>query len=210
MPRKVDIQHHEKQRAGIAEAVWRLAARAGLESVSMREVAAEAGVSNGRVQYYFPNKDAMLLYGLQLAQRRMERRVQQRLKELPEPVDGESVLRAVLDEMLGDDPDTQQVIRVSLAYHGRALEDPYVAQLLMGDDAELLTHAASVVRKAKADPRTPPGVDPEKEARIIWSLASSLATEIAFGQLSTQDARATMHYYLDRILVGEAGTTANM
>ena len=114
VPRKVDIRRHEKQKAEIAEAVWRLAARAGLESVSMREVAAEAGVSNGRVQYYFPNKEAMLLYGLQLAQRRMESRVQQRLKELPEPVDGESVLRAVLDEMLGDDPDPRQVIKVSL------------------------------------------------------------------------------------------------
>ena len=202
MPRKVDIQHYEKQRAGIAEAVWRLAARAGLESVSMREVATEAGISNGRVQYYFPNKDAMLLYALQLAQRRMEGRVQQRLRELPEPVDGESVLRAVLDEMLGDDPDTQQVIRVSVAYHGRALEDPYVAQVLMGDDVELRSHAASVVREAKADLRAPPGVDPEKEARIIWSLARLLASEIAFGQLPTQDARTTMHYHLDRILGG--------
>jgi TetR/AcrR family transcriptional repressor of bet genes len=200
VPRKVDIRRHEKQKAEIAEAVWSLAARAGLESVSMREVAAEAGVSNGRVQYYFPNKEAMLLYGLRLAQRRMESRVRRRLRELPEPVSGESDLRAVLDEMLGDDPDTRQVIRVSLAYHGRALEDPYVAELLMGDDAELRTHVASVVQEAKADLRTPSGIDPEKEARIIWSVASGLATEIAFGQLSTQDARATMHYYLDRIL----------
>src|SRR5918999_5259641 len=132
MPRKVDIRHHEKQKANIAEAVWRLAARAGLESVSMREVAAEAGVSNGRVQYYFPNKDAMLLYGLQLAQRRMERRVQQRLEELPEPVDGESVLRAVLDEMLGDDPDTQRAIRVSVAYQGRAVGDSHIPGLFIG------------------------------------------------------------------------------
>lgn len=200
MPRKIDTEHHERQKKEIAEAVWRLAARAGLESVSMREVAKEAGVSNGRVQYHFPNKEAMLLFGLELAQLRMEGRVRQRLRELPEPVDGESVLRAVLDEMLGDDPDTRQVIRVSLAYHGRALEDPYVAQLLMGDDAELHTYAAEVVRDAKAALRTPPGVDPEKEARIIWSLASSLGAEIAFGQLTSEDARTTMHYHLDRIL----------
>ena len=202
MPRKIDIEQYEKQKADIAEAVWRLAARAGLESVSMREVATEAGVSLGRVQYYFPNKDAMLLYGLQLAQGRMEGRVQQRLKQLPKPVDAESVLRAVLDELLGDDPDTQQVIRVSVAYHGRALEDPYIAEVLMGDDAELRAHAADVVRNAREDLQTPQGVDPEKEAHIIWSLASSLGTEVAFGQLSAEDARTTMHYYLDRILGG--------
>lgn len=157
-------------------------------------------MSNGRVQYYFPNKEAMLLFGLQLAQQRMECRVQQRLKQLPEPVDSESVLCAVLDEMLGDDPDTQQVIRVSVAYLGRALEDPYIAELLMGDDAELRIYAAEVVREAKADLRAPQGVDPEKEAQIIWSLASSLGTEVVFGQLSAKDARTTMHYYLDRIL----------
>jgi TetR/AcrR family transcriptional repressor of bet genes len=200
MPRKIDTEQHEKQKADIAEAVWRLAERGGLESVSVREVAAEAGVSNGRVQYYFPNKEAMLLHGLRLAQRRMEGRVRQRLEQLPEPVDGESVLRAVLDEMLGDDPDTRRAIRVSIAYQGRALEDEHIAELLMGDDDELRAQAASVVQEAKADLRASSGVDAEKEARIIWSLAGSLGTEIAFGQLSGREARATMHYHLDRVL----------
>src|ERR671920_1947963 len=119
MPRKIDTEQHEKQKVDIAEAVWRLAGRSGLESVSMREVATEAGVSLGRVQYYFPNKDAMLLFGLQLAQRRMESRVYERIRQLREPVDPERVLRAVLDELLGDDPDTRQMIRVSIAYYGR-------------------------------------------------------------------------------------------
>lgn len=202
MPRRVDTDQHERQKADIAEAVWRLAEQGGLESVSVREVAAEAGVSNGRVQYYFPNKEAMLLYGLRLAQRRMEGRVQQRLSDLPEPVDGEVVLRAVLDEMLGDDPDTQQAIRVSVAYQGRALEDPQIAELLMGDDDELRAQAASVVQEAKVDLRASPEVDPAKEGRIIWALAGSLGTEIAFGQLSGEDARAMMHYHLDRVLGG--------
>lgn len=200
MARKTDVEQYERQKAEIAEAVWRLAARAGLESVSMREVATEARVSPGRVQYYFSNKDAMLLFGLQLAQRRMESRVHKRLRRLSEPVATESILRAVLDEMLGEDPDTQQAIRVSVAYYGRALEDPHIAELLMGDDAELRTYAADVVREAKANLRTPPGVDPEKEAHIIWSLAGGLGTEVAFGQLAAEDAQTTMHYHLDRLL----------
>jgi TetR/AcrR family transcriptional regulator, transcriptional repressor of bet genes len=206
MPRKIDTEQHEKQKVDIAKAVWRLAGRAGLESVSLREVATEAGVSLGRVQYYFPNKDAMLLFGLQLAQRRMESRVHERLRQLPEPVDAESILRAVLDEMLGDDPDSRQMIRVSIAYYGRALEDPYIAAVLMGDDAELRSYAADVVRDAKAELRTPPAVDPEKEAHIVWSLASSLGTEVAFGELSAEEAQTMMHYYLDRILGGFADT----
>lgn len=200
MPRKVDIEQHERQKADIARAVWRLAARAGLESVSMREVAAEARVSPGRVQHYFRTKEAMLLFGLQLAQRRMEARVVRRLRRLPEPVDAEDVLRAALEEMLGDDPDTQQAIRVSVAYLPRALEDPRVAEVLFADDAELRTHAAGVVRAAQADHRTPPELDADQEARIMWSLASSLAIEVAFGRTSAQDAGTTLRYYLDRTL----------
>ena len=54
--------------------------------------------------------------------------------------------------------------------------------------------------------RTPPAVDPEKEAHIIWALASSLGTEVAFGELSAEEAQTMMHYYLDRILGGFADT----
>jgi hypothetical protein len=39
MPRQVD---HDLRRRQIAEAVWRLAARGGLENVTLRQVAAEA------------------------------------------------------------------------------------------------------------------------------------------------------------------------
>lgn len=197
MPRKVDV---EQQKAEIAEAVWRLAGHAGLESVSLREVAAQAAVSMGRVQHYFRTKESMLLYGLRLAMRRMETRIGERLRRLPAPVDPEDVLRAALDEVLSDDPDTQLAIRVSTAYLGRALEDAQIAELLFGDDAELRMLAADVLRTAQAEDRAAPGLDPDREAHLIWSLANSLGIEIVCGQISAPDARATMRYYLDRTL----------
>lgn len=200
MPRKVDTEQHERQKAEIARAVWRLAARAGLESVSLREVAAEAGVSMGRVQHYFGTKEAMLLFGLELAQQRMEARVVRRLERLPEPVGDEDVLRAALEEMLCEDPDTRQAIRVRVAYLPRALEDPRVAEVLFADDAELRAHAAEVVRAAQADHRASPGLDADREAHLMWSLASGLGTEVAFGQTSVGDARTTLLYHLDRTL----------
>lgn len=200
VPRQVDTEQHERQKAEIARAVWRLAARAGLESVSLREVAAEAGVSMGRVQHYFGTKDEMLLFGLRLAQQRMEARVVRHLERLPGPADAEDVLRAALEEMLGDDHDTRQAIRVSVAYLPRALEDPRVAEVLFADDAELRAHAADVVRAAQADHRASPELDADREARIMWSLASSLGTEVAFGQTPVRDARTALLYYLDRTL----------
>lgn len=197
MPRKVDV---EQQKGGIARAVWRLAARSGLETVSLREVAAEAGISMGRVQHYFRTKDDMLLYGLRLAQQRMETRIEQRLARLPERAADEDVLRAALDEMLSDDPDTQQAIRVSVAYLPRALDDPQVAEVLFGDDPGLRALAADVVLVAQAEHRASGDLDPEREARLIWTLTNGLATEIACGQTDAATARATVHHYLDRTL----------
>lgn len=197
VPRKVDVT---QQKATIAQAVWRLAARAGLEAVSLREVAAEAGVSMGRVQHYFRTKDAMLLYGLRLAQERIEARVAERLGGLPAPVGAEDVLRAVLEELLGEHPDTRQAIRVSVAYYGRAGEDPQVAELLFGDDPELHRHAATAVRVAQAAGRAAPDLDPVLEAHLMWSLATGLGTEVAFGHTPYARARDLLHYHLDRVL----------
>ncbi|GAA2840520.1 TetR/AcrR family transcriptional regulator [Crossiella cryophila] len=187
----------EEQKAQIAEALWRLAARAGLEAVSVREVAAEAGVSVGRVQHYFRSKDAMLLYGLKLAGQRMETRIADRLTGLAGSP--EQLLRAALEEVLGDDADTRQAIRVNVAFLGRAMEDVEIADVLFQDNAELRALAAYVVRIAQSQGRAA-GLDPEREARIIWSLADALTIELACGQLSAAEAGDTMRYHLDRVL----------
>ncbi|MFF5988879.1 TetR/AcrR family transcriptional regulator [Prauserella flavalba] len=197
MPRKVDV---EAQRAEIAAAVLRLAARSGLEAVSLREVAAEAGVSMGRVQHYFRTKEEMLLHGVRLAMRRMDTRIAERLRRLPEEGDEEQVLRAAIDEVLGDHPETRQVIRASVAYYARAQENTEVFEVLFGDDALLRELACRVVRTAQAQGRAPAGLDPWQEAHIIWALADSLSLKVAFGQTSSEQAMATMRYHLDRVL----------
>lgn len=61
MPKKVD--RHER-RTLIADALMRVAARQGLEAVSLRHVAAEAGVSPGMVQHYFRTKDEMMAFAM--------------------------------------------------------------------------------------------------------------------------------------------------
>ena len=43
----------EERRRDLAEAVWRVVRRDGLERASVREVAREAGVSMGSLRHYF-------------------------------------------------------------------------------------------------------------------------------------------------------------
>ncbi|RKT55101.1 TetR/AcrR family transcriptional regulator [Saccharothrix australiensis] len=194
MARTIDVEQHERHKADIAGAVWRLVARAGLEAVSLREVAAEAGVSVGRVQHYFRSKDALLLFGLRLARDRMTARIGQRVGGLAGTP--EDTLRATLDELLGDDPDTRQAVRVWVAFLGRALDDPEFAELLYADDIDLRARTAEVVRGVRAD------LDAEREAHLIRALANGLAAELACGRTSSECARAVVHHHLDRVLGG--------
>ncbi|MBF0697618.1 TetR/AcrR family transcriptional regulator [Actinomyces bowdenii] len=59
MPKKVD---HEQRRKDLAAALRRVVSRGGVESASVRAVAAEAGWSLGAVQYYFSTRDELLLF----------------------------------------------------------------------------------------------------------------------------------------------------
>lgn len=189
----------EAQKAEIAAAVLRLVARSGMEAVSLREVAQEAGVSMGRVQHYFRTKQEMLLHGVRLAMQNMEERISERLDGLPVEAPAEQALRATIDEVLGEHPQTRQVIRASVAYYTRAQEDQEVAEVLFGDDPELRRFAELAIRQAQEQARTPAGIDPALEAEIVWSLADSLGTKVAFGQMSGEAARRAMQYHLDRL-----------
>jgi hypothetical protein len=75
MPRRVD---HEERRAPITAALLRIASTRGLQAVSMREVAAEAGVSLRPVQYYFTDKRPLMRPGLDELAARLDRRVKER------------------------------------------------------------------------------------------------------------------------------------
>ena len=61
MPKIVD---HEAQRRLFAEAAMRLIAQNGLDGVTMRAVAAEAGLSYGSLFHYFASKDELLMYAV--------------------------------------------------------------------------------------------------------------------------------------------------
>jgi len=57
MPKVVD---RTEKREEVLEATWRLMARVGIDRVSIREIAAEAGCSTGVIAHYFKNKEDVL------------------------------------------------------------------------------------------------------------------------------------------------------
>lgn len=72
MPKLVD---HEERRQEIARAAWRLMARDGVAAVSVRTVAAEAGLSTGALRHYFADQSGLLLFTAQHSIERIARRM---------------------------------------------------------------------------------------------------------------------------------------
>ena len=194
VPRVVDV---EQQKASLAAATARLVARGGLEGVSLRSVAAEAGVSMGRVQHYFATKDDLLLDALQRSYRSMERRIEQRLQH--GPGGRREILVAILEELLAEDPETRDAIRINTAFAARALDDERIAAVLTEGDEEIQALAVSVVADARSAGLVSPDVDPELDGRALFALATGLGSHVALYGASPVAARATLHHHIRRV-----------
>ncbi|MED1723198.1 TetR/AcrR family transcriptional regulator [Brevibacillus parabrevis] len=74
MPKQID---HEKRREQIAEATWRVISERGMEGATVRNIAAEAGLSLGALRHYFSTQDELLMYSMKLVKERATARIQQ-------------------------------------------------------------------------------------------------------------------------------------
>ena len=121
MPKRVD---HDERRRTITEALARIAARQGLAGVTMRQVAAEAGVSVGRVQHYFASKDELLLAALRGLAGRAAERVRRAVGALGPEATERDRIRATLVEFLPLDAERRAATVLFRAFHEGGVNDP--------------------------------------------------------------------------------------
>ena len=93
MPKLVD---RTERREEVLEATWRLMARVGIDRVSIREIAAEAGYSTGVIAHYFENKQDVLVSALRLLNSQEIERVARSTAGLR----GLAALHAAIEEVL--------------------------------------------------------------------------------------------------------------
>jgi AcrR family transcriptional regulator len=196
MPRRVD---HDARRREIADAVLRLAATEGLESVSLRHVAAEAGISMGRVQHYFRNKDEMLAFAYEHQSRLHEQRIVERLSATGRPPTARDIVRAVLVEIIPTDEPSRASWQAGIAFFIRAMSEPRMAAVVAAGGPKLVEFFADQLERARTAGALAPGVDPRREAGILWALVDSQATAIVLGAGTPEEAVATVDYHLDRV-----------
>ncbi|MGW7577437.1 TetR/AcrR family transcriptional regulator [Streptomyces sp. NPDC054765] len=203
MPKKVD---HEARRQEISEALWRIASTRGLDGASLRDVAAEAGISLGRLQHYFRTKDEMLLFALQRINRLAAARIRARIEELTEEPTPREVLRACLSGMLPLDDKSRIGLLVGAAYFARAVHDQTLRAEAENGIPRLRAFFADQLRLAADRGEVPPERATEDEAMLLISMADGLATYVLLGVHDSRTALRLLDLHLANLF--GAGRTA--
>lgn len=199
MPKQVD---HEARRQEIAEALFRIASTRGLERASLRDVAAEAGISLGRLQHYFRTREEMLVFAL----RRMNELADQRIRERIGAIDGEPAPREILREclrgMLALDEKSRTGYLVGVAYFVRAVHDETLRALAQEGIPQLRAFFAELLRQAQEGGEVPQGRDPDDEAMKLICLAEGLNTYIALEVHTPEEAARLLDGHLADLFGG--------
>ena len=89
---------HDERRREIARATWRVLARDGVAAVSVRNVAAESGLSTGALRHYFADQAGLLLFAAQHTVERIVQRMQAELADRDRPPI--EVVQSLLEQLL--------------------------------------------------------------------------------------------------------------
>jgi AcrR family transcriptional regulator len=167
MPKIVD---HDRQRETFAEAAMRLIARNGLDGVTMRAVAAEAGLSYGSLFHYFDSKEELLMHAVRTTMERQTRRVNE--------YSGQYAGLEALEHLLCDDAVTSESSRdvwlVWMAFQYQATLRESFGEM----NAELVAgwrqRIRSLLNDAKSDGEIGEEIDTDIEASALWAYSSGI------------------------------------
>ncbi|MEU1898092.1 TetR family transcriptional regulator C-terminal domain-containing protein [Nocardiopsis dassonvillei] len=170
VPRYVDKDGRRRQ---VAAALHRIAAREGLESVSIRTVAAEAGLSVGAVQRDFGTKEALLLFAMHEVVDAVAARLA-RVRIGPGLLSFAEGLRRVLTDLLPTDDERLAEARVWSAFYARAAVDAEFAEVLAGFDVRARAALRAAVGWAGEQGELAPGQDPDALVELLLVLVDGI------------------------------------
>jgi AcrR family transcriptional regulator len=181
MPKVVDVA---QRRAELADAAARLIARSGLEAATMREVAAEAGLTTGALTHYFADKRELLLATFQAS---LQHRRARRPQVAAAPIER---LLASLEGALPLDDDRHRHWMVTLALCSNATHDPVLAAAQREAYAEFVAYIATVAVEARLVARQAA----DSFAAMLIAAADGIAVQALFDRdrWPAQRQRATL------------------
>lgn len=189
MPKQVD---HAERRRLLAEALWTIAERDGFAAATVRNVAAEAGVSVGMVQHYFSTKDEMLLFALNSVGEELGARIVAKIGALPEPRDPYEVVRLVLSDRLPLHPRSKVHVQALVTWLGHGADNPELARYLSEGTRRIRDYLADQLRAAHRLGQVSDGVDPVPTADGLLALVDGLTSHVLQGLHTPESATAVL------------------
>jgi AcrR family transcriptional regulator len=187
MPKRVDPG---ERRRLIADALMRVASSRGLEAVSLRHVAEEAGATAGMVQHYFRTKDEMMLFALDVVSERAEARIGAAVAALGPTPAPRALLRTMLLEILPLDDARRADGRVALAFLAYSAVRPEVAAAQRRGAIGLRDFVATLL--------------PGNGASALMALVEGLGLHLLSDVLTPDEAVAALDAQLARLFSASA------
>lgn len=173
MPRRADPDIHTRRRAQLADATLEVVRREGIDAVSVRSVAAEAGLSMGSLRHYFSTQSELLAFALG----EVERRIRERLGTLDGSRPPREVLEQILSLLVPISPQSLLEHEIWLAFVGKARGEPALAALnerVYDEVRELIRrHVREVLRVDAADVE-PPAAEVTLATEMTYALIDGL------------------------------------
>ncbi|MFB4297703.1 TetR/AcrR family transcriptional regulator [Actinomadura sp. NTSP31] len=182
----------DQRRRDVAQAVWRVVRRGGLEQASVRNVAQEAGLSMGSLRHYFATQTELLAFTL----RTVIERIEHRIAVLPaDPAPRRRAERALL-ELLPMDAERAAENEVWLAFTARAQVDADLRAVRDEGYTALRGGCRALVQDlAPGRPETETEVATDRLHALLDGLAVHMATNP--GVITADRARAVIAAHLD-------------
>jgi AcrR family transcriptional regulator len=186
---------HEGRRREIVAAIWVLIANHGIDAVTMRAVAREAGVSVGRIQHYFASKEELVRHGCTLM-------LAEAVEHIGRQLEGVAPLEAVRILLHHAVPRTESFVIGTVvwwAYLIRSRHDPVIAASVRQAQADGVDRMADLVAAAQAEGAIAADHDPRKVALRLLALSEGYAARVVAGSLAAEEALDSLDAELHRL-----------
>jgi AcrR family transcriptional regulator len=195
MPKIVD---HGARRDMVAAATWKVIARNGLAHTTVREIAREAGVSNGALAHYFRDKHDILVSALRMAHDRVVERIRAEARGLH----GLAALRVYLVEALPLDDERLLEAHVEVSCSGLAAADPGLARAQRDDYERWWDRLRDRVEEAQRqrEVRASAGADDVAHAALVLIDGLSFAAVMHPALVTPARQRDRLHDFLASIV----------
>ncbi|MCI3923929.1 TetR/AcrR family transcriptional regulator [Paenibacillus sp. TRM 82003] len=194
MPKIVD---HEERRERIAEATWRVIMSRGMEGATVRNIAAEAGLSLGALRHYFTTQEELLAYAMKLVKEKATARIEAIARlELPPK---EKMVRILL-EMVPVNETTTAEMEVWLAF---TFYNRHKMDALDASPDGVYEGMQKMLRMLSAHGLLRADIDVDVETETLYALVDGIALHALLqpARMTKSRVERVLTRYLDAILI---------